>query len=296
VPLIIPEQTLPDPPGWAEWQTRQPLVTGGFEIAGNRATVQQLYGSLDGEVIEGPAVSLDAGHYEAAPGDKGGYYLLGFRAQSAQAGVGASFAASLWTANEPHWSYINPSTIMQAGRVLIPVVLLANWPPSGSLSDSQSCWLELPAAYDPVAARPTRLLCVWNAADGCWDVTGPALMAAWDGTAGGIVGGYAPNGGPSLTIPVKGDYRLSIAPGINFSGTADCLASYAVGAVAPVDVDAYRASGTNGQNYQGASRRTLKTAIAAGTVIQAEVRAATGGGYCTWGPVRLAAEPVRFYS
>lgn len=85
--------------------------------------------------------------------------------------------------------------------------------------------------------------------------------------------------GPTVTVPLAGDYDVQIAHACYFTaGSGQMLSSYAIGVTAAVDADsAITASGGTGFT-DSASRKRRKTALAAATALQMKYRVTAGTG------------------
>lgn len=97
--------------------------------------------------------------------------------------------------------------------------------------------------------------------------------------------------GPSITLPLKGDYDIEIGHRL-FSGPAatDIFMSYAIGATAAVDADAVNQFG-NGQN-SNFMRPRRKTALTAGAAIVAKYKTGAAGE-AKWSNRWMRITPVR---
>lgn len=101
--------------------------------------------------------------------------------------------------------------------------------------------------------------------------------------------------GPSVTVPLAGDYDVQASANI-YTGTAgQGYFSFAIGATAPLDVDAAGVAGPTAANFNLSSpvSRRRKTAIAASAVIKMQYRTTTAGSTINYRWRRLAVWPVR---
>lgn len=123
----------------------------------------------------------------------------------------------------------------------ITSVALGSFPPANP-QDGQAVALILPATYDPVAGRPIRWVCVFDAALGMWHVSGPALFAevtTADYTASAAYGPLATTTGPSIALPRPGDYTPWV--GYRDAGTTTGHVgrmSYSIGGSGAIDANA----------------------------------------------------------
>ena len=104
--------------------------------------------------------------------------------------------------------------------------------------------------------------------------------------------------GPSVTVPLAGDYSVEIGAGIQTGLAASCVTvmSYDIGGTGAVDGDgmlAYSAvtGGATVQQEQAAHRRMVKSALAAATALTAKYK--TSAGTATFRSRWMAATPVR---
>lgn len=98
-----------------------------------------------------------------------------------------------------------------------------------------------------------------------------------EGTPGGAPAyGAIATAGPSITVPLAGDYDVEIGAGATpFNGTSQM--SYDIGATPAVDADAalFREDGANASGFS-ASRKRRKTALAAATALVAKYKSPNG--------------------
>lgn len=94
--------------------------------------------------------------------------------------------------------------------------------------------------------------------------------------------------GPSVTVPLAGDYDVAVGAMMNNSGANASAVSYAIGAAAAQDADGARHDGTN---YASVCRVRRKAGLAASTALVAKyvVGGGTGDFHRRW----LSAAPVR---
>lgn len=90
------------------------------------------------------------------------------------------------------------------------------------------------------------------------------------------VGTYValPTVGPSITVPVAGDYSITLGAGLKTggSGGTQMRMSYDIGATAAVDADALYAAQPSGITPQPDSQRTRRKTFAAGAVLVAKYK------------------------
>lgn len=120
-------------------------------------------------------------------------------------------------------------------------------------------------------------------------------VAASVGSSSAVYGGS----GPSVTVPLAGDYDVSIGCRTYIStDAASANMSFAVGATAAADADSIQyfsgASAITGASTTGQSYRTVrKTGIAAGSLIDCRYRSQTGGANTSWDFRDLRVRPIR---
>lgn len=136
---------------------------------------------------------------------------------------------------------------------------------------------------------------VYRSASGRWHHTGGPPLFAKVGSAetrSSSVYGDLTTVGPSLTVPLAGDYNVDIGFG-GTSGAAanDALMSAAMGAVAAIDADAARANATS--NYTSVTESALKVGLAAGAAIVAKYLSADGASASGFRDRWMKVTPVR---
>lgn len=96
--------------------------------------------------------------------------------------------------------------------------------------------------------------------------------------------------GPSLTLPLKGDYDIEVSCDC-FGGAGNMFMSYKIGATAASNADGILVN-AGGVTVQQPSRRQRKLGLAAATVILTQYASETGTEF-TFGRRRLSVTPVR---
>lgn len=268
--LVIPATALGTP--YTVFQQDGILVGGGFQITGNPATLQLIYGE-QGEFYYSPEVTLPTGAYTAGPSPQG-KPLKGLQARNAIAGIGATLSGYFWDRASPVVSFISAASAQAVGAVVIPVVLLADWPPAAP-TDGQTVWVELPAAYDPLNARTLRWLATWNQADTAWDVTGPpmtAYVATAEVRANAAYGDLA-TVGPTITFPILGTYGIGVSCTMQATAASNAgTMSYSLAAAPASDNDALGHRETSVTGIVGGTRITEHAAIAAAATAVAKYK------------------------
>lgn len=97
-----------------------------------------------------------------------------------------------------------------------------------------------------------------------WEFTGgPPLLAFDAGTHSTSSSSY--NGsGPTVTVPLSGEYMVEISLRMTVAGADSVHASYTIGAAGASDNDAVSMLDSSGNNPLGGSRKTYKSALVAG--------------------------------
>lgn len=104
MPLVINPINLPDPPDFEEFQLPHAIVGGFFQITGNTAEVEIIYGG-QGLARKTEIQTLATGSYNVGrPPD--GTAITGIRARSAVAGATAVFGAYFWDQASPTISFV----------------------------------------------------------------------------------------------------------------------------------------------------------------------------------------------
>lgn len=114
----------------------------------------------------------------------------------------------------------------------------------------------------------------YHAAEAKWNfLGGPPLYANIDAAETRVVGAYAAlaTAGPSITVPLAGDYIVQVGSLIDFTG----FHSYDVDATAATDVDSAQAAAAGGGSASAVSVPRTKTGLAASAAIRSKYKAAT---------------------
>lgn len=127
-------------------------------------------------------------------------------------------------------------------------------------------------------------------------VGGPALFATTDADETRKLNSYADltTKGPSLTAPLKGDYRVAIgAQGYSpLAALVQSIMSYEVGATAPKDADGARFDTTAANMSETGTMQRTKAGVAAGTVITAKYKSFSANE-ARWLSRWMEIDPVR---
>lgn len=84
--------------------------------------------------------------------------------------------------------------------------------------------------------------------------------------------------GPSITVPLAGDYQVEIAASNYNNGVNSNLMSYSIGGTAASDSDAWKIDFATANKAQVGARSRLKTGLAAATALVAKYRVSGGAG------------------
>lgn len=265
--LKIDATVLPDPPTFTDFTLGANLIGGFFQITGNPARVEVLYGQY-GMRDSLPALEVATGSYSVTRSPSG-LPLSGIRAQNATAGLGAVLAGYFWTESDPTVSFIGQASSQVAGSVVIPIVQLVDFPP-GSPTDGQTIYLETGIA-------DVRWLLTYNATTLRWDYAGgPPIYnevtagATRDNIVYGDLGGSP---GPLVTVPRVGTYFITHGFRISsISAASQFFVSYSIGGVGAVDADAIISIINPVTAFQGGMTRTRLKAFATNDVLTARYR------------------------
>lgn len=119
-----------------------------------------------------------------------------------------------------------------------------------------------------------------------------AEVEAQQGTKSATPTGLA-TAGPSITVPLKGDYDVEIVAQ-QYAGVTNAWMSYKVGAATALAADGIQSAGNNASVIWGGPRRKRKTGLAAGTVLLAQYWNEGGGTIETlFGFRQMRVYPVR---
>jgi hypothetical protein len=239
VPLIIPATAGVDPPNFTTFRAPANLLGGYFQVQGNAAIVQLIYGTQGQEQV-GPAQSLPTGSYSIGPPPKP-LQLIGVRFSNAAAGVGSTFSGYFWDAASPVISYIGAPSTSVVGTITIPRLSAAQFAlltPATNV-DQQIVILEV--------GTDIEWMLQWNTGTQKWDyVGGPPIInevAADETTASAAYVALA-TAGPSIAVPRPGDYLVEIGAAIFNTAVDDpnfdARMSYDIGGTGAVDADSIR--------------------------------------------------------
>lgn len=134
-----------------------------------------------------------------------------------------------------------------------------------------------------------------------WEFVGGApLISATDTTIRQLPAGTttytALTGTPSITVPLAGDYDVTIMGDMNLqtAGAIAALLSYFVGGVtAPATVDGFSCSVAWSVNTVSGSKTTRQTGVPAAAVIAERARLNAAGSIGNYSNRRLIVQPVR---
>jgi hypothetical protein len=127
--LVIPTTSLSDSPTWKTWTLEEALVSGIFNIGGNAATVQIIYGTQGNWQYEDP-VNLAPGSYTVKK-TPSGIPLIGLRAYNAVSGQVAVIDGEISGVYDPELNVNSLSTVNVTGNVVVtsmPNVIIAGTP------------------------------------------------------------------------------------------------------------------------------------------------------------------------
>ena len=128
-----------------------------------------------------------------------------------------------------------------------------------------------------------------------WEVVGgPPLTAdvATEETTVSTTFAALATAGPSVTVPLAGDYDVEVGARTAMNAQSSSLFSYAIGGTVAADSDAAIGAGNSTQFSFQAARRRRKTGLAASTALVARYRVtAAATGY--WSDRTMVVMPVR---
>jgi hypothetical protein len=139
--LVIPTTSLSDSPTWKTWTLEEALVSGIFNIGGNAATVQIIYGTQGSWHYEDP-VNLAPGSYTVKR-TPSGIPLIGLRAYNAVSGQVAVIDAVISGVYDPELN-VNSLSTVNAATPYQP--LIYQWP-TASIAAGGSAAFDLSAPY-----------------------------------------------------------------------------------------------------------------------------------------------------
>lgn len=236
--LVIGTQALPDPPTFVEFTAPPHLVGGFFQITGNAARVELLYGRYGaGERL--PQTVLPPGSYSVGRSPSG-QPLAGIRAQNATAGVGATISGYFWTLSEPSLSFIGIPSSQVVGAIVIPRYTVAQFQALTGIADQQVVIVVVDAT------NGVEWMFQWDASSSFWRfIGGPPLTAEVEPrqTRTSNVFGDLTTFGPAVTLPfTNGDYIIGIGGHLDSAsgpaGSNSAVMSFAIGATPASDADA----------------------------------------------------------
>lgn len=274
MPLVIPQTTLTDT--FQVFPLAANIIGGNIQITGNPAEVEVIGGYVGQTRSIEPQV-LTIGSYNLGRSPNGSP-LGGFRARNASTGLGAVLAGYFWTEADPVLSFIGLASSQAVGAVLIPKLVVASFPPASPTDD------QVVVLTDSLSAPTYAWLMQYFASKATrkWVCIGgdPAVVAVTtaEGTASAAYTDLA-TAGPSFTIPVLGDYFITVESQLDSSAAGPIShMSYAVGGVGATDTDgANQSNRTTLAGAESATSTQLKTGIAASTSIVSKYRAENGG-------------------
>lgn len=174
--------------------------------------------------------------------------------------------------------------IVEAQRAPFVTALPTTGPGGGALADGQECYYK----PDPTNATGNGNV-AWHlkyeSSSGKWyRIGGPPLVAEvlTQESVASVAYTTLTTAGPNLTIPLAGDYDVTIEYDafISPAGAGEHWMSYQVGATAASDADGAPKSNwaTNGEQGM-ASRTRRKTGLAAAVVLSSRYRTTAGTGF-----------------
>lgn len=127
-----------------------------------------------------------------------------------------------------------------------------------------------------------------------WEFTGgPPLQAYSAGAVATASSSYTDLGGPAVTIPLAGDYMVTISCTMGSSGADNMVMSFTVGGSAASDSDALGHIESSSGNVFGSSRVVQKTGLAAATVLSTRYRNRSNVNFSSFSNRFISVEPIR---